>query len=86
MFVNQSSVTPLADKCFNGTGITVEYNSIVEYLVPAVIYNITAVDPSASVSATPSAKLSATRLVVYCTGIFKIFMILTYSVWYTILI
>ena len=72
MFVNQTAVTPTPDQCSNGTGITAEYNSTVEFLVPGVAYNVTAVDPSASsgASATGSAKSAATRLEIYNSALF----------------
>jgi hypothetical protein len=50
MFVNASAVSPTADQCSNGTGITAEFNTTVEFAVPSVPYNITAVDPNASPS------------------------------------
>ena len=58
MFVNTSAVTPAAEQCSNGTGITAEYNTTVEFGVAAVAYNVTAVNPNAT-SGAPSGSASA---------------------------
>lgn len=76
--MNDSAITPSADKCSNGTGITAEYNSTVEFLVPNVAYNITAVDPSssASASATGAAKSDASRFEMYVTGVWGLMIMI----------
>lgn len=67
--MNDSAINPSTDKCSNGTGITAEYNSTVEFLVPNVAYNITPVDPSASATASSTAKSdAATRFEMYFSG------------------
>ena len=57
--MNASAVTPTAEQCSNGTGITAEYNTTVEFGVPSVAYNVTPVDPNAS-SGAPSRSASGT--------------------------
>ena len=54
MFVNAPAVTPTSEQCSNGTGITMEFNTTVEFAVPSVPYNITPVDPNARNSSTPA--------------------------------
>jgi hypothetical protein len=72
MFVNDTAATPTADQCTNGTGITAEYNTTVDFSVPGVTYNVTAVDPSVSnnSSSTNSPTSDATQFKVFSTTLF----------------